>query len=65
VLICTQDAMHVEPAIAFAELGYHVLLEKPMATTEADCRRIVAAVERAGVLFAVCHVCATRPTPPW
>src|SRR5262245_34962690 len=26
VLICTQDAMHVEPAIAFAELGYHVLL---------------------------------------
>ena len=61
VLICTQDAMHVEPAIAFAELGYHVLLEKPMATTEADCRRIVAAVERAGVLFAVCHVLRYTP----
>jgi predicted dehydrogenase len=56
VLICTQDAMHVEPAVAFAELGYHLLLEKPMATTEAGCRRIVEAVERAGVLCAVGHV---------
>jgi predicted dehydrogenase len=61
VLVCTQDAMHAEPAVAFAELGYHVLLEKPMATTEADCRRIVEAVERAGVLFAVCHVLRYTP----
>lgn len=61
VLICTQDAMHVEPAMALAELGYHVLLEKPMATTEEGCRRIVAAVERAGVLLAVCHVLRYTP----
>jgi predicted dehydrogenase len=61
VLITTQDVLHAEPAIAFAELGYHVLLEKPMATTEADCRRIVEAVERAGVLFAVCHVMRYSP----
>jgi predicted dehydrogenase len=61
VLICTQDALHVEPAIAFAELGYQVLLEKPMATTEAGCRRIVEAVERAGVIFAVCHVLRYTP----
>ena len=62
VLICTQDAVHADPAVAFAELGYHVLLEKPMATTEADCRRIVGAVERAGVILSVCHV--LRYTPP-
>jgi predicted dehydrogenase len=61
VLICTQDAMHTEPAVAFAELGYHVLLEKPMATSEADCRRIAEAVERAGVLLAVCHVLRYTP----
>jgi predicted dehydrogenase len=61
VLICTQDAAHAEPAIAFAELGYDVLLEKPMATTEADCRRIVDAVERADVTFAVCHVLRYTP----
>ncbi len=60
-LICTQDALHVEPAIAFAELGYHVLLEKPMAITEADCWRIVEAVERADVIFAVCHVLRYTP----
>src|SRR5262245_4683545 len=60
-LICTQDAMHAEPAVAFAELGYHVLLEKPMATTEADCRRIVGAVEHADVVLAVCHVLRYTP----
>jgi predicted dehydrogenase len=31
VFICTQDALHTEPAIAFAEKGYHILIEKPMA----------------------------------
>ncbi len=42
--------------MAFAELGYHILLEKPMAPNAADCRRIVAAAQASGVLFAVCHV---------
>ncbi|MBR5078738.1 MAG: Gfo/Idh/MocA family oxidoreductase [Victivallales bacterium] len=56
VLICTQDQMHEAPAIAFAQLGYDILLEKPMAPTAEACRRIVAAVKKAGVLFAVCHV---------
>ena len=56
VVIATPDALHVEPVVAFAELGYHVLLEKPMAPTAAECKRIVDAVERAGVIFAVCHV---------
>src|SRR5262245_19591483 len=31
VLVTTQDRMHVEPALAAMERGYHVLLEKPMA----------------------------------
>ena len=56
VLICTQDRMHAGPAEAFAALGYHILLEKPMAPDEAACRRIVAAVEEAGVMLAVGHV---------
>ena len=56
VLICTQDSMHEEPAIAFAGLGYDILLEKPMAPTAEACRNIVAAVKKAGVMFAVCHV---------
>jgi len=56
VVIATQDAMHVEPAVAFARMGYHILLEKPMAPDEEGCRQIVEAVQEAGVIFAVCHV---------
>lgn len=55
-IIATQDAMHVEPAEAFAGRGYHLLLEKPMAPDEDGCRRIHRAVIDAGILFAVCHV---------
>jgi len=56
VIIATGDADHVEPAVAFAGLGYHVLLEKPMAPTADGCRRVVAAARQSGVIFAVCHV---------
>jgi len=56
-IIATPDALHAEPAVAMAEKGYHILLEKPMAPSEADCRRIIRAVaDRGDILFAVCHV---------
>ena len=50
------------PAVAFAQLGYHALLEKPMAVSESDCREITAACESSGVYLAVCHV--LRYFPP-
>lgn len=56
VLICTQDSMHLEPALAFAAQGYHMLLEKPLSPDSQECKEIVAAVERAGVIFSVGHV---------
>ncbi len=56
VIIATQDKMHTEPAIKFAELGYHMMLEKPMAPTPIECEQIVEAVERNKIIFAVCHV---------
>ncbi|GAA4606775.1 Gfo/Idh/MocA family oxidoreductase [Actinoallomurus liliacearum] len=56
VIVATRDGEHVEPAVAFAERGYHLLLEKPMAPTEAGSAAIAAAAERAGVMLAVCHV---------
>jgi len=56
-IIATPDSLHVDPAIALAEKGYHILLEKPMAPNEADCRRIIQAVEdRGDIHFAVCYV---------
>jgi predicted dehydrogenase len=55
VLITTQDDDHADPCVRFAELGKHILCEKPMAPTEPDAARMIAAVERAGVVFAVLH----------
>ncbi|MBP7276314.1 MAG: Gfo/Idh/MocA family oxidoreductase [Kiritimatiellae bacterium] len=60
VLICTLDAQHREPALALLDLGYHVLLEKPMAPTLPECEQIAAAAHAAarrhGSMFAVAHV---------
>lgn len=55
-IITTQDAMHVEPTLKALALGYHVLLEKPMATTPLDCTRLVMAAEAAGKLLVIGHV---------
>jgi predicted dehydrogenase len=56
VIVTTPDREHAEAAIRFAGLGYHVLLEKPIAPTWAECTGVVEAVEKAGVILAVCHV---------
>ncbi len=61
VLICTQDDMHVEPALAFIERGYHVLLEKPMALGPDQCRQIADAAVTNNVMLAVCHVLRYTP----
>ncbi|GHO96758.1 oxidoreductase [Reticulibacter mediterranei] len=56
VIIAVQDALHLEPAVAFAEKGYDILLEKPMAPDPESCRRIVEAAQAQNNIFAVCHV---------
>src|SRR5580693_8414168 len=55
VVVATPDREHVEPAVRFAGLGYHVLLEKPMAPAWTQCVDVVDAAERAGIILAVCH----------
>ena len=47
--ICTPNDSHAEIAIAAAEAGKMVLCEKPLARTVAEGRRMVEAVEKAGV----------------
>jgi predicted dehydrogenase len=56
VIIATQDTQHADPAVALADLGYHLLLEKPMAPTPQECERITAAAERNRIILGVCHV---------
>lgn len=55
-IIATQDHCHTEPALLAMKAGYDVLLEKPMATTPAECASLVAAAESSGRLLQVCHV---------
>ena len=48
--ITTPNHLHAEMAIAAAQAGKHIYCEKPLATTSADAARIVAAVEKSGVI---------------
>jgi predicted dehydrogenase len=61
VVVATLDRLHYEPAVALLDRGYHLLLEKPIATTPEQCDDIVEAAERAGATFAVCHVMRYAP----
>ena len=60
-LICTQDAMHVDHAVAALEKGYHLLLEKPIATTQADTEKILETAKRMNRSVVVCHVLRYAP----
>lgn len=46
VYICTDWESHADIAIAAMEHGHHVAVEVPLATTVADCRRVVETAER-------------------
>jgi predicted dehydrogenase len=55
-LICTQDQMHTQPTLAALQKGYHVLLEKPMATTAEECRALVRTAQDTDRQLHICHV---------
>jgi predicted dehydrogenase len=61
VSICLPDDNHVAPAIAAAKAGKHILLEKPMARTRADCLKIKEAVEKNGVKLMIAHILRFDP----
>jgi UDP-N-acetyl-2-amino-2-deoxyglucuronate dehydrogenase len=49
VTIGTPSGAHLEPAVAAAQAGKHVIVEKPLEITLARCDRIIQACEAAGV----------------
>ncbi|KAJ1991804.1 hypothetical protein GGI26_003697 [Coemansia sp. RSA 1358] len=61
VIICVIDCLHKDVAVAFADKGYHILLEKPMSTDLASCQEVYNAAKRNSVLLAVCHVLRYTP----
>lgn len=61
VLVSTLDNDHFEPTIAFLKAGYHVLVEKPMAIEETQCKLMTEVAEENGVQLGVCHVLRYTP----
>jgi UDP-N-acetylglucosamine 3-dehydrogenase len=61
VSVVTMWDQHVGPAVAALDAGKHVFLEKPMASTVADCDAIVAAANRAKGYFMTGHICRFNP----
>ena len=63
VINCTMDRFHFESTMRMLEMGYDVLLEKPMTPVPAENVRLVQKAEETGRMLQVCHV--LRYTPFW
>ena len=60
-IIATQDRDHFDPAMAAIGLGYHLLLEKPIAPTAEECNTLTAYAIEKGVKVVVCTVLRYTP----
>ncbi|MCR5889194.1 Gfo/Idh/MocA family oxidoreductase [Hymenobacter sp. J193] len=53
VYVVLPVALHAEYVERAARAGKHVICEKPMAPTAADCRRMISAMQKAGKKFSI------------
>jgi len=61
VNVVTMWDQHTGPALAALSAGKHVFVEKPMASTLADCEAIVNAANATDKCFMVGHICRFNP----
>lgn len=61
VIISTPDRLHTQPCLAALDAGYDVLLEKPIAPTEEECRQILQKAQATNRIVGVCHVLRYSP----
>lgn len=61
VFVTSPTNRHAEHVVAAARAGKHVLLQKPMALTLADCDAIIATVRETGVKFSMCYQMRADP----
>ncbi len=61
IIISTPDNLHYGPCIKALEMGYDILLEKPISPSEKECRNILALAKKTGRIVAVCHVLRYAP----
>ena len=55
--ICTPHKFHTDQAIAAAEAGKHLIIEKPICLSFEDLKKVRAAIQKAGVQACVCFEC--------
>lgn len=55
VSIVTPNHAHFEPALAFVEAGFNVVLDKPMVHNSEQAQKLIQAVEKNDVVFCVTH----------
>lgn len=60
-IISTPDHLHYEPALKVMQMGYHLLLEKPMCQTEKECRDVLDMAHKTGRIVGLCHVLRFAP----
>jgi predicted dehydrogenase len=56
VMVTMPDNLHYEPALTALKAGYHLLLEKPIAPTEEQCREVIACALEQKRLVIVGHI---------
>ena len=56
VSIVTTSVTHCEVGEFFLNKGIHCLMEKPLATTEAQCKKLIASAQRNNVTLLVGHI---------
>jgi len=61
VIISTPDNLHYEPCMKALEMGYDVLLEKPIAPTPEQCENIAMQAKKHNRIVGVCHVLRYAP----
>lgn len=61
IIITTPDNLHYGPCMKALEMGYDVLLEKPISPSEKECRDILALAKKNDRIVAVCHVLRYAP----
>jgi predicted dehydrogenase len=62
VYVALPNSMHAEYTNRAAKAGKHVLCEKPMATSVADCESMIAACKAANVKLMIAYRCHYEPT---
>ncbi|MDB4915564.1 MAG: oxidoreductase domain protein [Gemmatimonadetes bacterium] len=62
VYVVTPNALHARDVIKAAKAGKHVLCEKPMEVSTAQCEAMIAACRKAGKQLAIGYRCQFDPT---